>query len=337
MLEFARAREMDFQVVHSHYWLSGWVGRRLGERWGIPWLHSAHTLARVKDRDRPQGAAPEAAHRIAVEDEIVRLCNRVISPTTQEVEDLASLYGAERGCIAVVPPGVDVDKFRRVDAGELRRKLGIGAEQRVVLFTGRLERLKGLDTLLRSIALLREQARPVRLLVVGDDSSNGILEAGQYPGERARMEALARKLGIEDAVDFLGAVPHDALPVYYSLADVCAVPSHSESFGLVAVESQACETPVVASRVGGLRQLVFDGVTGLGVAGHDPRDYAAALWQLLGDEPCDGSWGPPGASSRAPIRGARPGRAIARRLRVYGGRLQPDRLGSPGLIVCRST
>lgn len=282
----ARAEGIEYRAIHSHYWLSGWVGQRLSEMWGVPWLHMAHTWARVKDRDRPPGAAPEPLQRIAVEEEIVRTCNRLIAPTAQEVEDLAELYGAGRSCVAIVPPGVDLERFRPVDPAALRRRLGIAEADRVVLFTGRLERLKGVETLALAFAEMLRQAPALslRLLVLGSDSGNGQAEAAAHGGERARLVALCRELGIADRVSFLGTVGHDQLPAYYSLADVCCVPSYSESFGFVAIEAQACQTPVVASRVGGLRQLVLDGISGYTIPRHDPHDYAAAMLRLLRDD-----------------------------------------------------
>ncbi|MGI8608174.1 MAG: glycosyltransferase [Candidatus Dormibacteria bacterium] len=281
---WSREHGADFDLVQSHYWLSGWLGRRLGQLWGAPWAHMAHTLGRVKDRERPEGAAREADQRIAVELEIVRSCNRLIAPTPSEVDDLAYLYGADRSCIEVVPLGVDLDRFRPLDTGPLRRRLGLGEDQRVILFTGRLERLKGVETAIRALPLLPAMAGQNRLLVAGADSSNGLHEAGGHASERARLEALAQDLGVADKVTFLGAVQHDELPLYYSLADVCVVPSYSESFGLVALEAQACGTPVVASRVGGLAHVVVDGQTGFTIRDHDPAAYAARLGELLGDE-----------------------------------------------------
>ena len=282
---WARKEDIEFRLVNSHYWLSGWAGRRLSQLWGTPWAHMAHTLARVKDRDRPSGAAPEPDQRVAVELEIVRSANRLICPTKQEVEDLAFLYGADRGCVSVVPPGVDTGLFMPVDPAALRRSLGIGDDERVILFTGRLERLKGVEILIRALAAILNSRtrRDIRLLVLGADSTNGVLEAGPFRGEGARLQALSVELGVDDRVHFLGPVMHEDLPAYYSLADVCAVPSYSESFGLVAIEAQACGTPVVASRIGGLRQLVLDGVTGYTVAGHEPAAWSAALKQVIDD------------------------------------------------------
>jgi D-inositol-3-phosphate glycosyltransferase len=245
----------------------------------------SHTLARVKDRDRPPGAEREPGVRITVEEEIVRDCNRLIAPTAQEVEDLAVLYGAGRDCVAIIPPGVDLDAFQARPNGDLRQGLGLDPDDQVILFIGRLERLKGLETLVFALAEIAHvsPSLKVKLLVLGADSSNGAHEAAAFGGERARIEALAREIGIQDRVTFLGAVGHDRLPAFYSLADVCAVPSYSESFGLVALEAQACGTPVVASRVGGLRQLVLDGITGYTIARHDPAEYASALLALLRD------------------------------------------------------
>lgn len=280
---YARNHGIEFRVVYSNYWLSGWVGKRLGRLWGIPWMHMAHTWGKVKDRDHPPGAARETAQRIMVEEEIVRDCNRLVAPTAQEVEDLAVLYDAARECVAIIPPGVDTEVFRPVDSTDLRRRLGIPDDQRVIVFTGRLERLKGLETLVLAMAGMVSAAPSLdlRLLVLGADSSNGQHEAGRYGGERARIQAMVDDLGLENRVDFLGTVSHDDLPLYFSLADVCCVPSYSESFGLVALEAQACGTPVVASRVGGLRQLILDGITGYTIPDHDPTDYGEAMLRIL--------------------------------------------------------
>jgi D-inositol-3-phosphate glycosyltransferase len=280
---WAREHNVEFDLVHSHYWLSGWVGRRLSQQWGVPWVHMAHTLGRVKDRDRPEGANRESDQRIAVELEIARSCNRLVAPTAQEVDDLAYMYGADRSCIDVVPLGVDLERFQPQDPEPLRARLGLAAGEKVILFTGRLERLKGVEIVIRALPVLPAAAGRPRLLVVGADSGNGVNEAGAYTGERARLEALSQALGVADQVTFLGAIDHAELPLYYSLAEVCAVPSYSESFGLVALEAQACGTPVVASRVGGLAHVVSDGATGFTIPEHDPEIYAQRLAAVLTD------------------------------------------------------
>ena len=288
---WTRENGVEFDLVQSHYWLSGWVARRLSGLWGIPWTHMAHTLGRVKDRDRPEGAARESDQRIAVELEIVRSCNRLIAPTPREVDDLTYLYGADRSCIDVVPLGADLERFHRRDPGELRGRLGIAEGERVILFTGRLERLKGVEILIRALPHLPPGTGARRLLVAGADSGNGLAEAGGFGGERGRLESIARDLGVSSQVMFLGAVPHDELPLYYSLADVCAVPSYSESFGLVALEAEACGTPVVASRVGGLVHVVADGKTGFTIRDHDPEKDAERLGLLLSDDALRASMG----------------------------------------------
>ncbi|MFN2464955.1 MAG: glycosyltransferase [Candidatus Dormibacteria bacterium] len=289
--QWTRDNGVDFDLVHSHYWLSGWVGRRLSQSWGVPWLHMAHTLGRVKDRDRPEGANRESDQRIAVELEIARSCNRLVAPTAREIDDLAYLYGADRGCIDEVPLGVDLERFHPTDPAALRARLGLAAGEQVILFTGRLERLKGVETVIRALPLLPREAAPRRLLIAGADSGNGVHEAGAFSSERDRLESLARELGVGAEVTFLGAVDHQDLPQYYSLADVCAVPSYSESFGLVALEAQACGTPVVASRVGGLAQVVEDGRTGFTIRDHDPAVYAERLGLLLADDELRASMG----------------------------------------------
>lgn len=273
-----------YAAVHSHYWLSGWVAARLAGGLQVPWLHTAHTLGRVKNALAAEGAVLESDQRIQVEEAIVRSSDVLIASTQAELHDLVELYGAAPGKIRVIPGGVDSDRFRPRRSAALRRQLGLEG-RRVVLFIGRLERLKGVETLLKAFALLGAQRRsgaaPAHLLIIGGDSTNGRLESRSHDGEARRLLQRARELGIGDAVQFLGPVGHDRLPAYYSLADVCVVPSFSESFGLVALEAQACGTPVVASRVGGLAQLVKDGLTGFTILDHSERAFAERIAQLL--------------------------------------------------------
>jgi D-inositol-3-phosphate glycosyltransferase len=281
-----RRRGVEYSLIHSHYWLSGWAAARLRDSWRIPWFHTAHTLARVKNEQAAEGAMPEPDHRIAVEQAIVRDADRLIASSLTEADDLARLYGADRAQVSVVSPGVDLELFGPRPTEGLRRKFGLGKD-RVVMFAGRLERLKGAETLLRAFALLSQRllpGEPLALVIIGEDSHNGAEESQAEGGERARLERLAGQLGILPQVRFVGSVNHKALARYLSLAEICVVPSYSESFGLVALEAEACGTPVVAARVGGLPSVVKDGLTGYTIVGHDPSQYAERMATLLQDE-----------------------------------------------------
>ena len=281
-----RRRRGGFSLIHSHYWLSGWVAARLRDEWSLPWFHTFHTLARVKNEGAAEGAMVEPEHRIAVEQAIVRNCDRLIASSTQEADDLVRLYSASRNRLSVVAPGVDLQVFNERPTAALRKRLGLG-EGKVVVFAGRLERLKGAETVIRAMAILAAdpvQPEPATLLVIGDDSHNGASESRLSGGERSRLQALAASLGIGGRVRFMGSVDQPALAGYLSLAAVCVVPSYSESFGLVALEAAACGTPVVAARVGGLPTIVKDGLTGFTLASHDPAQYAERIGRLLADE-----------------------------------------------------
>jgi D-inositol-3-phosphate glycosyltransferase len=280
------ARGLDFSLLHSHYWLSGWVAARLRDEWRLPWFHTAHTLARVKNEHAAPGAVLEPEHRIAVEQAIVRQCDRLVASSPAEAEDLVRLYGADRRRVSLVAPGVDLSTFKPRPAASLRRRLGLEG-RRVIVFAGRLERLKGAEILLRAFAILsrsREELGRLSLLLIGDDSHNGARESRAQGGERARLCEVARQLGILAQVRFMGALSQPALARYLSLADVCVVPSASESFGLVALEAQACGTPVVSARVGGLPSIVKDGLTGYTLDSRDPGAYAERIGRLLQDE-----------------------------------------------------
>lgn len=284
VLGAARKRHLSFSLIHSHYWLSGWAGARLQEAWHLPWFHTFHTLARVKNERAAEGAVMEPAYRIAVEQMIVRGSDRLIASSGQEADDLVRFYGAARSRVSVVAPGVDLDVFSPQPTADLRNQLGIDGAP-VIVFAGRLERLKGAEIVIRSLALLKPESGgpdPI-LLLIGDDSHNGAAESRESGGERARLAALARTLGVEGRVRFLGAVDQLALARYLSLASVCVVPSYSESFGLVALEAEACGTPVVAARVGGLPTVVKDGLTGYTLVSHDPAQYAERISRLLAD------------------------------------------------------
>lgn len=280
-----RRRRAHYDLIHSHYWLSGWVASRLRRQWNLPWFHTFHTLARVKNERAAEGAIMEPEYRIAVEQMVVREADRLIASSAQEADDLIQLYGATRGSVAVVAPGVDLGTFSPRPTSALRARLGLG-DEKVIVFAGRLERLKGAEIVIRALAQLDGPASseaPV-LLVIGEDSHNGAIESEASGGERARLQQLAHSLGVERQVRFLGSVDQSALASYLSLATVCVVPSYSESFGLVALESAACGTPVVAARVGGLPTIVKDGLTGYTLVSHDPAQYAERIARILNDD-----------------------------------------------------
>jgi len=269
-----------FDLVHSHYWLSGQVGTVARERWNVPLVHTMHTMAKVKNAMLADGDAAEPIGRIYGEDEIVRLADRLIANTMEERRELVELYGADPERVAVVHPGVDTTVFRPGRLAEAREQLGIDPDAAMVLFAGRIQPLKAPDVLLRAAAVMlqRDPALRRRLVVaiVGGASGSGL-------DQPTALSDLSVELGIDDVVRFVPTVAQRELADWYAAASVVCVPSHNESFGLVAIEAQACGTPVVAARVGGLSTAVSDGVTGVLVDGHDPDDYATAIHPLLTD------------------------------------------------------
>nr|WP_243697286.1 D-inositol-3-phosphate glycosyltransferase [Aeromicrobium phragmitis] len=267
-----------FDLVHSHYWLSGQVGTVVRDRWGVPLVHSMHTMAKVKNAALADGDTPEPLGRVWGEEEIVRFADRLIANTDEERRELIELYGAHGGRVDIVHPGVDLDVFHAHDRDEARRRLGIAPHTPLVVFAGRIQPLKAPDIVLKAVANLRRRhpALGVEVAVVGGASGSGL----DRPGE---LQDLAQELGITEAVHFVPTVSQTDLAQWYSAASTVCVPSYNESFGLVAIEAQACGTPVVAARVGGLTTAVADGVTGTLVDGHEPRDYADALFAYLTD------------------------------------------------------
>ena len=277
-IRHAVSERRSYRAIHGHYWHGGLVGRRLREAWGVAWVQSFHTLSLTKAR----AGLPLDAIRAQAEGELVAQADRLVAASAAEAKDLIRLYHASRDRICVAQPGVDPRLFAEHDGSDERRRLGLEGA-RIALFAGRLEPLKGAQILLDAAVRLRAHQDFADLVVVvaGDDSGDG---AGDVRGgERRRLERYAARVGLGDHVRFVGAVPHEQLAMYYAMADVCVVPSLTESFGLVALEAQALGTPVVAASVGGLREVVEDGVTGYLVEGHDPEDYARAIADVLDD------------------------------------------------------
>ena len=269
-----------YDLVHSHYWLSGQVGWLAKERWGVPLVHSMHTMAKVKNAYLADGDVPEPLAREIGEAQVVEAADRLVANTGQEADQLARLYDADPARVATVPPGVDLAGFRPGSMRRARRRLGLPQDAVVLLFAGRIQPLKGPDVLLRAAARMvaDDPALRRRLVVAVVGGASG----GEL-GEPDRLWHLAAGLGIGDLVRFAPPVAQDLLAEWYRAATVAVVPSHSESFGLVAVEAQACGTPVVAAAVGGLRTAVDDGVSGVLVDGHDPARYAHVLGAVAHD------------------------------------------------------
>jgi D-inositol-3-phosphate glycosyltransferase len=277
MRSFAENEQLEYDLLYSHYWLSGEVACLLRPGMGVGWAHIAHTLGLVKNRTLASGARPEPLLRIRVEGEIAQQADLLIASTADEGDDLIRSYGADPEHVYVVAPGIDLATFQPLDRAEARLKIGYGVG-RLLLFVGRLERLKGVEIAIRALALLRDRDHDdLRLIVLGEDSREG------DESEKERLKAAASALGVRDRVDFLGSVAHHELPYFYAAADALVMPSYSESFGLVALEAQACGRPVVASGVSGLRSVVRDEVSGYLIDGDDPATYAERIGRLLAD------------------------------------------------------
>lgn len=270
-----------YDVVHSHYWLSGQVGRIAADRWEVPLVHTAHTLARVKNAALAPGDQAEPAARELGEEQVVAEADALVASTPAEARELVELYGADPDRVHVVEPGVDLRRFAPVPAADrvaARRALGLPVDRDIVLFAGRVQALKAPDVLVRALGVLRETGRPVPLLVVLGGPS------GRSTSVRELL-ALAAVTGVADDVMVRPPADRDTLATWYHAADLVAMPSRSESFGLVAAEAQAAGVPVVAAAVGGLRSIVDDGVSGRLVRGHDPARWADELAGLLADRP----------------------------------------------------
>ena len=267
---FKERQGVPYNLVHSHYWMSGWVGSYLRRLWDVPHVTMFHTLGEVKNRARSDEREPP--HRIQTERRVVATADAVVAASEHERDMLQRLYGADPARVGVVPCGVNLRLFRPRDRGACRAALGLG-EGPVVLFVGRLEPLKGPDLLIDALAQL-DGGNVTLVIVGGDEQAAGYLRA---------LRRRARGAGVLERVRFVGAVPQEQLPLYYNAADVCAVPSFYESFGLVALEAMACGTPVVAARVGGLTGTVRDGENGYLIPWRCPEAFAARIGALLRD------------------------------------------------------
>jgi D-inositol-3-phosphate glycosyltransferase len=258
--KFAEDRSLHYDIIHAHYWMSGVVGMHLKQAWKTPMVLMFHTLGLVKNRIAAVGFQ-ESAARIRGERKAMWAADQVIAATPAEQADLQWLYELHTAKVSVIPPGVDLQRFHPIEKSVARAELGYAENEQLVLFVGRIETLKGIDTLIRALYYLGDNpaAKNLRVLIVGGDVEDGL---ANLESEMGRLLSLARELGLQDRVSFLGSRSQEQLVTHYSAADVVVMPSYSESFGMVALEAMACARPVVASRVGGLKYLVQDGETG---------------------------------------------------------------------------
>ena len=268
MRRFCVNNRLNYDIISTHYWLSGIVGMRLASEWGVPHTTSFHTMAEMKRRGRAE--EQEVAQRDYSEIEVARAANSIVVWSQHEKDAVVNYCGIDDSKVRVIPPGVDLSRFRPMSKSQSREHLGYG-EQKNILFVGRLEPLKGLDILLKAVASLEDPSSVVLSVVGGDENSQ----------EKARLQTLATRMKMTQSVRFVGSVDQDELPYHYNAADVCVLPSYYESFGLAALEASACGRPVVASDVGGLPTIVDSGKSGYLVSPNNSDEMAERLCELL--------------------------------------------------------
>jgi D-inositol-3-phosphate glycosyltransferase len=282
---FARAKELTYDLIHSHYWLSGLVGLQLRRQWHVPLVHMFHTLALMKSRVAQSPEEEPSSLRLEAETEILRSADRVVASTQAELAQFQWLYKVDTSHTAVIPPGVDTAHFYPIPIDEAKAFVGLAPHENMLLYVGRIEPLKGVDILLEALAILERygvlELHPVCLAIIGGEPEASDQE---MTAEMVRLKDLSKSLGMGDLVTFLGKQDQESLPYYYSAAEVVVMPSHYESFGMVALEAMACGTPVVASETGGLVFLVRDGETGFHVPAGDAAALADRLQTLIQDE-----------------------------------------------------
>jgi len=279
---FASDKNIRYDLIHSHYWMSGIAAETLKNRWNVPMVHMFHTLGLMKNRIAESKDEMEGEYRISGERQVIKAADRIIAATEAEQSQLEFLYKAPSQKLTIIPPGVDVDHFYCIPPDESKAVIDLCSDCRMFLFVGRIEPLKGVDTLIKAIAILKGKGlmtqKPYSLSIIGGDPDASMLEMN---AEMARLQRLCHDLSLDELIVFLGKRNQDSLPYYYSAAEAVIVPSHYESFGMVALEAMACGTPVVASQVGGLAFLVQDGITGFVVPDGNPEILADRLTRLI--------------------------------------------------------
>jgi D-inositol-3-phosphate glycosyltransferase len=267
--DFRKYNQIQYDLIHSHYWLSGLIGKQLQTLWHVPHAVMFHTLGAVKNSIGIGEYEPEL--RIESEREVISSCHRIIASTTKETEYLKKHYGASPDKITVIPCGVNLDLFQPIDKETARRELGLD-HQKVILFVGRMDPLKGLEQLLGALTYIEGEKSPMLMIVGGDEHSQGQVQV---------LQQTAKDLHLENRVTFAGSVAQDKLPLFYSAADICTIPSYYESFGMVALESLACGTPIVTTNVGGMRYIVNHEKIGRIVEDNSPHNLASEISKIL--------------------------------------------------------
>ncbi len=284
VLEFSERKGITYDLIHAHYWMSGMAGKILKEQWDVPMMQMFHTLGLMKQQIARSPEEFEGDYRIMGERAVMEAADRIIAATEAEQSQLESLYGIDPHKVVIIPPGVNTHHFYPIPQDEAKEAIGIPTTDRMALFVGRIEPLKGLDTLIRAMAILKKTCTSFRcphyLVIIGGDREEN---HDQLSIEMEGLQNLCQTLGLDEMILFLGKRGQTTLPYYYAAAEVVVMPSHYESFGMVALEAMACGTPVIASRVGGLAHLIQEGITGYFVPAQDPEALAEKLRLLFID------------------------------------------------------
>ena len=283
LMAFATRKNLKYDIIYSHYWLSGWVAQKLKESWGTPFVHMFHTLGQMKQRILSHNSIlPD--QRIRTEMEVVAWADRIVAATPAEHSQLMWLYRANRRKIQIVPPGVDTQRFYPTSQRDAKHDLGFDPDHKILLFVGRIEPLKAIDSIINALDVIQKTEpqllMQIRFAIVGGDPDD------KHDAEMVRLKTLTEDLGLSDVVLFLGAKDQTELPAYYAAATAVIMPSDYESFGMVALEAMATGTPVIASQVGGLGYLVKDRATGFLVPVREPESIACCITKMVNDDCC---------------------------------------------------
>lgn len=283
LMAFTTRHGLKYDMIYSHYWLSGWVGQKLKESWGTPFVHMFHTLGQMKQRILSHSTIMPT-QRIRTETEVINWADRIIAATPAEHSQLMWLYRANRRKIEIVPPGVNIERFSPLSQSEAKQQLGFEDNHKILLFVGRIEPLKAIDSIINALNVVQQESpsliNEIRFAVVGGDPND------KHDKEMMYLQELTENYGLSDVVLFLGAKDQTQLPIYYAAATVVVMPSDYESFGMVALEAMAMGTPVIASNVGGLGYLVKDAKTGFLVPVREPHTIATCITKFVTDEEC---------------------------------------------------